>query len=383
MIQKWATYVFGALNILVGGFLCATIDWSAVFNATPAPLSAMIIGVGTMAAGTGIGWANAGADMSRYQHRSVKAVRLVASAAFGAGIPLVLLITLGGLLSVGNNDLASATDPIVAIRDMLPTWMAVPYLITAFGGLLLSNNLSVYSAGLTTLTLGLKVKRVYAVVVDIVAIFAGSIYFMLIADSFYGPFITFISLLAVPITAWVGIFVVDLIHRHYYSPKDLLDVSPSSAYWYRGGVEWRAFGAWALAIVLGFSFTTIGTTEQTLWFRGFLSDSWLGHNGLGWIVTFLVAGGIYCVLGGAKDRRPAIGRECSCLDCCTPARSSSTWSWPWINCRSRVATCWRSPPVSKPAAASMSWLRPSVMVCRWCTSVAMAPVVSVIWRGRR
>jgi len=49
---------------------------------------------------------------------------------------------------------------------------------------------------LTTLTLGLKVKRVYAVVVDIVAIFAGSIYFMLIADSFYGPFITFISLLA-------------------------------------------------------------------------------------------------------------------------------------------------------------------------------------------
>ncbi|MBK5351974.1 cytosine permease [Pseudomonas sp. TH41] len=306
VIQKWATYVFGALNILVGGFLCATIDWSAVFNATPAPLSAMIIGVGTMAAGTGIGWANAGADMSRYQHRSVNAVRLVASAAFGAGIPLVLLITLGGLLSVGNNDLASATDPIVAIRDMLPTWMAVPYLITAFGGLLLSNNLSVYSAGLTTLTLGLKVKRVYAVVVDIVAIFAGSIYFMLIADSFYGPFITFISLLAVPITAWVGIFVVDLIHRHYYSPKDLLDVSPSSAYWYSAGIEWRALGAWAVAIALGFSFTTIGTTEQTTWFRGFLSDSWLGHNGLGWIVTFLVAGGIYFVLGGAKDRRAAM-----------------------------------------------------------------------------
>ena len=47
VIQKWATYVFGALNIVVGGFLCATIDWSAVFNATPAPLSAMIIGVGT------------------------------------------------------------------------------------------------------------------------------------------------------------------------------------------------------------------------------------------------------------------------------------------------------------------------------------------------
>lgn len=41
------------------------------------------------------------------------------------GIPLVLLITLG-LLSVGNHDLASATDPIAAIRNMLPAWMAVP-----------------------------------------------------------------------------------------------------------------------------------------------------------------------------------------------------------------------------------------------------------------
>ena len=39
----------------------------------------------------------------------------------------------------------------------------------------------------------------------------------------YGPFITCISMLAVPITAWVGIMIVDLLHRQYYSPRDLLD----------------------------------------------------------------------------------------------------------------------------------------------------------------
>lgn len=306
IIQKWATYVFGALNLLVGGFLCATIDWQGVFSAEPAPVSAMIIGIGIMAAGTGIGWANAGADMSRYQKRNVSASQLVASAAWGAGIPLVLLITLGGLLAVGNHDLASTTDPIAAIRNMLPSWMAVPYLLSAFGGLLLSNHLSVYSAGLTTLTLGVKIKRVQAVVVDIVAIFCGSIYFMLYADSFYGPFITFISLTAIPITAWVAIFVVDLIHRQYYSAKDLLDVSASSAYWYKGGIEWRALSAWAVALVLGFCFTRVGSTGAN-WFAGPLADSWLGHNGLGWVVTFVVAGGLYALMGGAKDRRqPAV-----------------------------------------------------------------------------
>ena len=352
VIQKWATYVFGALNILVGGFLCATIDWSAVFNATPAPVSAMIIGIGTMAAGTGIGWANAGADMSRYQHRSVKAVRLVASAAFGAGIPLVLLITLGGLLSVGNNDLASATDPIVAIRDMLPTWMAVPYLITAFGGLLLSNNLSVYSAGLTTLTLGLKVKRVYAVVVDIVAIFAGSIYFMLIADSFYGPFITFISLLAVPITAWVGIFVVDLIHRHYYSPQRPARRQPEQCLLvsrrYRVA-RVRGVGDCHRArlqlhhhrhhrrecLVQRFPVRLVAGPQRPRLDRDLRGRRW--H--------------LFRPRRGERSPRRA-NRECSCLRCCTPARSSSTWSWPWINCRRLAVTCWRSRPVSKRAAVS-------------------------------
>ncbi|OLU35207.1 allantoin permease [Pseudomonas sp. PA15(2017)] len=309
VIQKWATWVFGALNLVVGGFLALHIDWALVWAATPAPMSAVLIGIGTMAAGTGIGWANAGADMSRYQHKSVRAAGLVASAAFGAGIPLVLLITLGGLISVGNDHLASATDPIVAIRELLPTWMAVPYLITAFGGLLLSNNLSVYSAGLTTLTLGLKVKRVYAVVVDIVAIFIGSIYFMLIAESFYGPFITFISMLAVPITAWVGIFLVDLRHRQRYEAADLMNVSPSSAYWYAGGVEWRALSAWAVAIALGFSFTTVKIGAGNVLFQGWLADSWFGQNGLGWIVTFVVAGGLYALLGGCRDRRAAVTHE--------------------------------------------------------------------------
>ncbi|WP_206062565.1 purine-cytosine permease family protein [Kushneria phosphatilytica] len=120
VIQKWATWGFGALNIVVALFLMATIDWQAVADTPAAPLSAVLIGIGTIAAGTGIGWANAGADMSRYQHGQVKGWKLVLSAAAGAGIPLTLLITLGGLISAGDDHLASANDPIAAIREMLP-----------------------------------------------------------------------------------------------------------------------------------------------------------------------------------------------------------------------------------------------------------------------
>ncbi|MDN5914250.1 MAG: cytosine permease [Pseudonocardia sp.] len=299
-VQRWATWVFGALNIVVGGFLVATIDFSAVGAATSAPVGAVIAAVGVIAAGTGIGWANASADMSRYQAPGVRAGSLVLSAAAGAGIPLVLLISLGSMLAAGDPSLADAGDPVAAIRAMLPVWMAVPYLIAAFGGLLLSNHLSVYSAGLTTLTLGIRIRRVYAVIVDVVVTFLGAIYFMLVADGFYTPFIAFISALAVPITAWVGVFVVDMLRRRHYDPVALTDTGRTSAYWYRAGVEPRAFGAWAAAIVAGYLFATVGPSDEP-WFAGPLSGTWFGENGLAWVITFVVAAGLYAALGGARD----------------------------------------------------------------------------------
>ncbi|MFD9959824.1 purine-cytosine permease family protein [Amycolatopsis sp. NPDC058986] len=301
-VQRWSTWVFGALNVVVGISLVTRIHWDKVFATSPAPVGAMIAGIGTIAAGTGIGWANASADMSRYQSPAVRAGSLIASAAAGAGIPLVLLISLGSLISADDPSLASAGDPVAAIRELLPGWMAVPYLIAAFGGLLLSNHLSVYSAGLTTLTLGIRIKRVYAVVVDIVVTFLGSLYFMLVADGFYGPFIAFISLLAVPITAWVGVFLVDMIRRRSYDPEALMDMRRTSAYWYRAGCEPRALFAWAVAIVAGYLFTTAGTGKD-VWFAGPFAQTWLGVNGVGWVVTFLVGAGMYAALGGARSIR--------------------------------------------------------------------------------
>jgi len=177
----------------------------------------------------------------------------------------------------------------------------VPDLVAAFGGLLLSNHLSVYSAGLTTLTLGIRVRRVWAVVVDVVVTFLGAIYFVLVADGFYTPFIAFISLLAVPITAWVGVFVVDMLHRHHYDPVALMDTGRTSAYWYRAGLEPRALTAWAIAIVGGYLFTTAGPSDDA-WFAGPLAGTWFGENGLGWVITFVLAAGLYAALGGARHR---------------------------------------------------------------------------------
>ncbi|MBD8079901.1 purine-cytosine permease family protein [Cellulosimicrobium arenosum] len=316
VVQKWSTWIFGAINLVVIGFLVVNIDWSAVLQARGASTAVVITGIGTIAAGTGIGWANSGADMARYQSPSATAGRLIASASAGAGIPLVIMISMGSMLGTSSSRVLESPNPLDAIRDTLPTGVAIVYLIVSFAGLLLSNHLSVYSAGLTTLTLGVRLERVYAVVVDVVITTTASLCFLLIADDFYGPFITFISLLAVPIIAWVGVFLVDMIGRRTYDADALLDLSRRSGYWYTRGIAWRAFGSWAAAIVVGALFLQIQPGDVP-WFTGALHDSWLGHNGLGWAVTGVLAAVFYAVLGGARagragtpdtsgtDRRPA------------------------------------------------------------------------------
>ncbi|GGL71077.1 cytosine permease [Curtobacterium sp. Csp1] len=301
-VQKWATWVFGALNVFVAVFLIVRVNWDVVGSQPAGPVAALVIGVGTIAAGTGIGWATAGADIARYTRTSVKAGALISASAAGAGIPLVVLVGLGALVSAGDPTLAQAGDPVAAIRDLLPSWMAIPYLIAAFGGLLLSNHLSVYSASLTTLTLGVKVPRVWAVGVDVVVTTLGAMYFMLVADGFYAPFITFISVLAVPITAWLGVFTADMLRRRWYDPTALLDLRPGGRYWYRGGVAWGALGAWVVAIVVGFLFTSIQVGSAHPIYVGALSDSWIGANGLGWVVTFVVAAAAYLLTGGARGQ---------------------------------------------------------------------------------
>lgn len=285
--QQWATYVFGALTIVVLGVIVARTDWDAVLSTPAGPFSAVLVAVSTVAAGTGLAWANSGADVGRYQSRAVRPVRLVAASAAGAGIPLVLMIGAGSLIAITNPSF-DADNPLAAIPELLPAWMSVPFLVSAFAGLLLSNNISVYSSGLTLLTMGIKTRRIYAVAVELVVSLIGSMVFLFVFANFYDAFIGFITLLAVPLTAWLGVFLVDMLRRRSYDGDGLLDMRRGGRYWYSGGTEWRAVTAWAVGIAGGFVFRMPA-----------LADSWVAVNGMDWAVALLGSGVLYLLLGGA------------------------------------------------------------------------------------
>ncbi|MFD4244826.1 cytosine permease [Streptomyces sp. NPDC058525] len=287
--SKWSTYLFGAFSVLVLGYLVATTDWSAVFGKPAGSTAMMIAGIGTIAAG-GISWVPSGPDFTRYLPRTASSKGMVGATIGGAGVVVLPMVLMGAVMAVGTPDLASAQDPVSFIGELLPTWIAVPYLLIALVGMLLINSMSMYSAGFTAQTLGIKVPRAWAVSVNALISLVFGFLLMVVATSFFGSFISFLTLLAVAFSAWIGVFGVDMLRRTEYDGPALLDTTRTSAYWYKGGFAWQAMTAWALALVVGLLFTKVD------WFSGPLAGTWIGENGLGWVAGILTSGVLYAVL---------------------------------------------------------------------------------------
>ncbi|MEU4266976.1 cytosine permease [Streptomyces sp. NPDC026092] len=291
--SKWSTYLFGAFSVLVLVHLVANTDWSAVFDKPAGSTAMMIAGIGTIAAG-GISWVPSGPDFTRYLPRTASSKAMVGTTIGGAGIVVLPMVLMGAVMAVATPDLASAQDPVSFIGELLPTWISVPYLLIALIGMLLINSMSMYSAGFTAQTLGIKVSRAAAVSVNAVISLVFGFLLMVVATSFIGSFISFLTLLAVAFSAWIGVFGVDMLRRRSYDGVALMDTGRTSAYWYRGGFAWQAMTAWAVALVAGLLFTKVD------WFSGPLASSWIGENGLGWAATIVVSGVLYAVL--PRDR---------------------------------------------------------------------------------
>ncbi|MDQ0993283.1 cytosine permease [Streptomyces sp. V3I7] len=288
--NRWATWLFGGFSVLVLGYLAVHTDWGKVFGQSAGSTASLIAGIGLIAAG-GISWVPAAPDFTRYLPRTASSAAIVRNTVGGAGIVVLPMVLMGAVMASSTPDLATATDPVSFLGKILPLWLAVPYLLIAVVGMLLINSMSMYSAGFTAQTLGIRIPRHWAVSVNaVISLLLGG-FLMLVATSFMGAFIAFLSMLAVAFSAWVGVFGADMLRRREYDAKALLDTTRTSAYWYRGGFSPAAIAAWALGLGTGLVFT------KSDWFTGPLaSNNPVGQYGLGWVVAIVVSGLLYVVL---------------------------------------------------------------------------------------
>ncbi|MEP6762457.1 MAG: cytosine permease, partial [Sporichthyaceae bacterium] len=255
-LQAWITL---ATIVLTVGFVALTLDevtWDAVTKAPSGSTQAFIGALALVATGFGVGWANTAADYSRYLPRSVSGRGVFGWTTFGGAVAPVVLTVFGVLLALSSKDLsgAIASDPIGALTTLLPTWYLLSFIVVAVLGLVGGAVLDIYSSGLALLTLGVKVRRPVAAAIDGVIMVLGAVYVVFFADNFLVPFQGFLITVGVPIAAWAGVFVADLLLRHQpYADAELYD--PRGRY---GAVNWPAVLLVVVGTVLGWGLVTNG-----------------------------------------------------------------------------------------------------------------------------
>jgi nucleobase:cation symporter-1, NCS1 family len=187
--------------------------------------------------------------------------------------PIVLLIF--GLLLAGSSKALStsiANDPIGALAVLLPTWFLIPFIIVAVLGLIGGAVLDIYSSGLALLSLGLRVPRYVAALIDGTVMTVGTIYVVFYAGNFFGQFEGFLITLGVPIAAWCGVMLADIVlRRRDYAEAELYN--PGGRY---GDIRWFPVGLVIVATVIGWGLVTNGLASWLTW-QGYL----LGPFGLG------------------------------------------------------------------------------------------------------
>ncbi len=279
-LQTVITVVTGALTVVYIALVADHIHWSVVSGLPTGSTQEAVGALVFLMTGFGLGWVNLAADYSRYLPRRASGGGIVWWTTFAGSLaPLVLLVF--GLLLAGSSKQLSdsiAADPVGGLAELLPTWFLVPFVIVAVLGLAGGAVLDIYSSGLALLTLGLRTPRYVAALIDGTIMIAGSIYVVFVADDFLGQFIGFLTTLGVPVAAWCGVMLADiLLRRGSYDELDLY--RPAGRY---GDVRVLPVSVVVGCTVVGWGLVTNAAASWLDWQGYLLGPLGLGGKGGAW-----------------------------------------------------------------------------------------------------
>lgn len=306
-LQRVITILTAVLTVIYVALVAHHVDWAAVMSVPAGGAPQVIGGLVFMMTGFGLGWVNMAADYSRYLPRSASGPGVVGWTTFGAALPPVLLLVAGLMLASSDPALSAAidVDPIGALATLLPAWFLVPFAVVALAGLVGGAALDIYSSGLALLSLGFPAPRWVAAAIDGGLMVLGAIYVVFVAESFLGPFQGFLITLGVPIAAWCGVLLADiLLRKRDYAERELYD--PRGRY---GAVRWSAVALVVGGTAIGWGLVT-NTSAGWLAWQGYLLGPLGGRDGewawanLGVLVALVIGFvGTLAVTAGAVRRQ--------------------------------------------------------------------------------
>jgi purine-cytosine permease-like protein len=305
-LQGIITVVAGVLTVVFIALTLDEIDWSAA-TSLPSGSTESFIGVAILVAtGFGFGWVNVSADYSRYLPRGTRGRGIFGWTLFGGAIGPLVLLVFGVLLAGSSESLVDAVsaDPVGALATLLPTWFLVPFAIVAVLGLVAAAVMDIYSSGLALLSVGIPIPRYVAAAIDGAIMLVVATVVVFFTDDFLAQFQGFLITLGVPIAAWIGIMVADVITRREYVSEELHD--PRGRY---GDVRALPLVLMLIGSVVGWGLVTNAAAGWLDW-QGYLLDplglggktgAWSGAS-LG-VLFSLLLGFLGTLIARAAERR--------------------------------------------------------------------------------
>jgi purine-cytosine permease-like protein len=204
-----------------------------------------------------LGWAPVGNDYSRYISRGHSDRLLSFCAGAGVFLGTIIPVVFGAFIAASfAPDAASFVQGMVDITPMgLVPFILVMALIGAGG----QCAAALYSTGLDLSSIFPQLRRVPATLtvssVGIALVYLGTFVWDATATV-----TAFLILLTVMVTPWIVINLIGFALRQgQYAPHDLHAFHRSTdrgRYWFTGGVNFRAAGAWVPAVIIGALFST-------------------------------------------------------------------------------------------------------------------------------
>jgi len=159
VLEKYGAVTFALLSVALFLFLAPQFHWSQGPTVSgPDYAGAFVLGFMTCFALVA-SWFPFASDYSRYLPASSRTRSVTIWPVVGVAVPMVLLGLFGLLLPTIDSKLAADQGVLSVISAHAPTWVAIPFFIFIVVGEIWANYLDVYTAGLVTLAMGIKLQR--------------------------------------------------------------------------------------------------------------------------------------------------------------------------------------------------------------------------------
>jgi len=207
VLETYGAVTFAVLSAALFLFLAPQFHWSQGPTVSgPDYAGAFVLGAMTCFALVA-SWYPFASDYSRYLPASSRTRDVTWWPVVGVAAPMLLLGLFGLLLPTIDARLAANQGVLAVISAHAPVWVAVPFFIFIVVGEIWANYLDVYTAGLVTLAMGIRLRRWQTALACGVLGTALAAYAVLVSD-FHAAYEDFLILTYLWAPAWAAVVLL-------------------------------------------------------------------------------------------------------------------------------------------------------------------------------